>query len=609
MTESKEKQIFSVLLQQASRVVDIASLYIALYDRRRARITFPLIARERDGNLEEEEQCWAPHGFRPDCFFPDSIFSDGSTLLLENGVENWFEDENLIYSAGDRVADLISEWERCGSADDSGKVTISECPEIKPHIRLPKSLLAVPLVARGNVLAVIVLEDYARVGAYDEEDQRIMLVMANHVAATLTNLRHVERLRVINQVGQALNSQVRRGVDEILDLVYRQAGHVMDTRNMYVALYDEATRLLTFPLAYYNGKREQNWPSREVDPERGLTDRVILNEKPLCPPNVEDWYTDNNIEPAILPVPKSWVGVPLVREGQVLGVIALQNDYVANLYSQDDIDVLKTMADQVAIALDNARLYAHMEDLVRQRTQRLEEVQREALAAERLAAVNDVAGELVHKMNNLAGTIPARVRLAKEQLDPKDDRDTRIGKTLDGIFADSVHLLEEAKKIRESTSYEIPVRIDANEMLQIALNRIRNSLNIELESIDVLEDFYPDPLYVAAPRNSFISSLENIVRNAVESMPNGGVLRLGTVYLRAQSLVEIFISDTGDGIAPVELPKIFDPFYSTKPGSMGFGLWQAKNLIRSVRGDIDVESTVGEGTVFRLRVPIYDRVE
>jgi GAF domain-containing protein len=324
-TESREQKVFQALLKQVDRVIDVDSLYIALYERRTARITFPLMAQKRNGRLEEFDAPWESHGFRPDCLFPDSVFSDGSSLLKEDGVGPWLEEEGLDYASGSRF---------------------------------PESLLAVPLTIRGRVAAVLVVEDESQKGAYTSDHARILLVMANRAAGTLAALRATERLRVLNEVGQALASQTRLGVEEILEVIHEQAGRLMDTRNMYVALYDAGRQTLSFPLAYYDGN-VQDWDPRQVvisdKPQGGLTEEVIRTRETLCPLDVETWYRELDIDPRVKPVPKSWVGVPLLSGGSVLGVIALQNDDVSNLYGLDDIEILEAMASHAAIALDNAQ--------------------------------------------------------------------------------------------------------------------------------------------------------------------------------------------------------------------------------------------------------------
>jgi|GEM_PF-3438160 len=230
---------------------------------------------------------------------------------------------------------------------------------------IPKSWMGVPLMRGEQVLGVIALQNDEVAELYGSDDIEVLQAMSGAAAVALANTRLFEQLSVVNDAGQNLAAGIRLNEGKILDAIYEQASRLMDTRDMYIALYDAKTQELSFPLAVFDGERQYDWPSRKIDLTselRGLTEVVLQTQKSLCPVDVEAWYKEQNIEPRVKPVPKSWVGVPLVRENQVLGIISLQNDEVANLYGVDDIVVLMTLAGQAAVALENARLYADLTD-------------------------------------------------------------------------------------------------------------------------------------------------------------------------------------------------------------------------------------------------------
>jgi signal transduction histidine kinase len=103
----------------------------------------------------------------------------------------------------------------------------------------------------------------------------------------------------------------------------------------------------------------------------------------------------------------------------------------------------------------------------------------------------------------------------------------------------------------------------------------------------------------------------NLVINARQAMPNGGTLRVGVRQNHATQMVEISIQDTGCGIPAETLTKIFEPFYTTKngpdesgQGGSGLGLAMCKEIVGRHQGRIRVESTVGKGTTFTIKLPI-----
>ncbi|MGD8599676.1 MAG: ATP-binding protein, partial [Anaerolineae bacterium] len=96
----------------------------------------------------------------------------------------------------------------------------------------------------------------------------------------------------------------------------------------------------------------------------------------------------------------------------------------------------------------------------------------------------------------------------------------------------------------------------------------------------------------------------NLVLNAVEAMPRGGLLRVSTSVTGQPQGVRIRFADTGVGIAPDTLPQIFEPFHSTRREGLGLGLYISKKVIDDHGGQIEVESQVGEGTTFTVWLPV-----
>jgi signal transduction histidine kinase len=99
-------------------------------------------------------------------------------------------------------------------------------------------------------------------------------------------------------------------------------------------------------------------------------------------------------------------------------------------------------------------------------------------------------------------------------------------------------------------------------------------------------------------------SIINLILNAIEATPAGGSISISTVYRPNRGSIEITVSDTGEGISEDNIVKIFDPFYTTKDSGNGLGLAITHGIIEQHNGTIDVDSTLGRGTTFKITLPL-----
>jgi GAF domain-containing protein len=239
--------------------------------------------------------------------------------------------------------------------------------------------IAAPILARsGEVLGVLNIE-HPQIRAFGEEDLALVETLANLAARAIESASLVDNLDALNEIGQYLTSSIELSEDQILNRIYQQAKPLMDTDNMYIALYEpdpehpdepgasedrEIHGTVYFGLARQDGRsvdteKEEGWGARKAG--HGLTEYVIRTKKPYCPDDVEKAYNTIATD-YIQNVPESWLGVPMMVENRVLGVVVLRNEQQANVYDADDLEVLQTIASQSAIALRNTRLVQDLKE-------------------------------------------------------------------------------------------------------------------------------------------------------------------------------------------------------------------------------------------------------
>ena len=175
---------------------------------------------------------------------------------------------------------------------------------------------------------------------------------------------------------------------------------------------------------------------------------------------------------------------------------------------------------------------------------------------------------------------------------------------LDGISSDAGLLLQAASAIRRSTESREPEQVTVNALLAEVIEIMTSERNIE-GRILIKKDFSENLPTVYVDVSSLRDVLFVVIQNAVEAIPEIGTLTVSSKesLVDGKSRVDIAITDTGVGIPADALPRIFDLFYTTKKGGLGFGLWRAKMHIKSMGGDIAIESKAGEGTTFIIGLP------
>lgn len=230
-----------------------------------------------------------------------------------------------------------------------------------------KAFMGVSLETSGEVLGVLYV-DYRSIHRFSEDEKNVLRLFAQQASIAISNSRKVHRAEVLERFGIALTSGIRLEEDEILELIKDRAGELMDTSNMYIALYDQATDTVRFGLAIVDGKRvdvniEKAWQPRKSG--KGRTEEIIKNKKPILITTLEEsekWYKTPGRKEYIRQPFSSWLGVPMVIGKKVLGVVATYSRIKEHAYTGDSLVLLQGLANQAAITLQNSNLYEQAEN-------------------------------------------------------------------------------------------------------------------------------------------------------------------------------------------------------------------------------------------------------
>ena len=227
-----------------------------------------------------------------------------------------------------------------------------------------KTLAIFPLVIKGRAIGIIELETWDEEHHYTQDELHLAMTLANQAAVAMENARlfeearlHAEELAVLNELAQSLTA--RLNVEEIVEEAYHGTARLLDATNFYVALYDPTSEMVSFPLAVEDGQRV-TWRPRKR--EKGLTEYILRTKQPLLiREDVASRLEALGID-LIGRTALSWLGVPIMLGDQVLGVIAVQSYTTPHAYTEHHVDLMTGIASQMAIAIQNARLFQETQE-------------------------------------------------------------------------------------------------------------------------------------------------------------------------------------------------------------------------------------------------------
>lgn len=241
----------------------------------------------------------------------------------------------------------------------------------------------------------------------------------------------------------------------------------------------------------------------------------------------------------------------------------------------------------------------HLEDLVKERTVQLEQAQAQLVKSERLAAIGELASMIGHDLRNPLQAIKNAVYYLKKK------GATCSEEKSEEVFETIIKSINYSNKIiNDLLDYSREIHLELTECNPSTL--LKEALLMVQVPDKVRINHCSDETLMMVDAEKIIRVFNNIIKNAIDAMPEGG-----TLEIRSQQMgnnVEIEFSDTGIGIPEEVLPKLFFPLFTTKAKGMGLGLSICKRIVESHGGSITVKSAVKEGTRFTVTLPIKPKI-
>ncbi len=513
-----------------------------------------------------------------------------------------------------------------------------------PRIR---SELAVPIKIRNKVLGVLNIES-RRLNAFDKQDLELLEILAAHAAVAINGLKEKENAKRKSKQLTAL----MKATTEIVsakDLrsrlkVIAKAINSLGWRRVVISVRDENLEIVDLvTVGLTREERKLLWERRapgHVWRERlgPKFHRYKMGEFFYLPWN-DPWVREHvhGIPPEVPPDKANFVaGVPSrlspdemidwhpqdmlyaplrTPDGKIVGILSVDDPIDGRKPTLESLSPLEIFLHIAAVAIENAKLieelekarkelkeYAEQLELkVQERTRELKESQEKLLKAERLAAIGQLAGQVGHDLRNpLTGILGAAYYL-KRALTNLDEKCRKMLEIIEKDAKYANKIIEDLLEFSREYVHLNPITTSIRHLVDNALTKVTVPDNVKIMNLTSFKH------KVEVDADHMIRVFVNLITNAIDAMPNGGVLRIWSRI--SDKHVKVFFKDTGIGIPKENLDKIWGPLFTTKAKGMGLGLSICKRIVEAHGGSIKVKSKVGAGTTFTVILPLKPKIK
>jgi signal transduction histidine kinase len=531
--------------------------------------------------------------------------SSASPEQFENGSDE--RREALVRSVYPLPLDQTSAASAFRSGDPMEYRDVLADPDAPPSSRAAAqrvgysfSMLSAPLMWEGRGIGIISVQR-ASLKGFRESERQLIKTFADQAVIAIQNAR------LFKDTQEALAQQTA-----IAELVKAMSRTSFQLEALLHALIENATRLCKADKGFVYLREGEDFVMRvnhgsapgsvDMQPLRPAAGTLVGRTALLCRPVViADALTDPSYtwkEAQQRLGFRSMLGVPMLRDGEPVGVIALWRGEVRP-FSEHDQRLVTTFADQAVIAIENARLFEQLQA----KTGQLEVASRHK---------SEFLANMSHELRTPLNAIIGFSEVLLEQM--FGEVNAKQLEYLHDIHSSGHHLLTLINDVLDLSKIEAGrmelelSTIDVRETLGNALTLVRErasrqGLKLELDLPDELDSWVADARKVK-------QVLLNLLSNAVKFTPAGGSVTL-RARRRGDAMLEIAVIDTGVGIAPAEQARVFDAFrqasgsYLRKTEGTGLGLALARSFVELHGGRLSLESVPGLGSTFSFTLPTH----
>jgi PAS domain S-box-containing protein len=423
----------------------------------------------------------------------------------------------------------------------------------------------------------------------DANNQPFALIgVANDI--TIKKRRELEA-RVLFEITQGITRS--ENLDDLLKLIHNSLGKVVYAENCFVALHDEKTKLFSFP--YFVDKFDST-PSPTLM-KKSCTAYVFKTNEPFLfqQEEFDKLQEQNEVELVGLFSP-SWIGIPLQTPSKVIGVLVLQHYEKENVYSETDVQFLKSVGSQIAISIE--------------RKQAEEEIKIKNELLQKVNAEKDKFFSIIaHDLRGPLSAFVAATQILEEDIQNMTLEDIReitlsMNKDATNVYSLLENLLEWSRLQRGVMEFK-PAELN---LLRIINSGIESVSAQAMKKGIFIDCSVNDNLKVNADIHMFETVVRNLISNSVKFTKPGGKVTI-SAQKESDGSISVMVADSGIGMSQELLGRLFRINEKTsRPGtsgepSTGLGLLLCKEFIEKHGGEINVKSEEGTGSTFSFKIP------
>jgi hypothetical protein len=475
-----------------------------------------------------------------------------------------------------------------------------------------RTVMAIPMLRAGELLGTITIYRH-EVRPFSDGQVALMETFADQAAIAIENARllgelqertaeltrSVQELRALSEVGQALSSTL--DLETVLSTIVSRANGLAGTDSCTVYEYDERAGELLFR-ATHNLPEEVVAIARRAPIRRGegVAGRMAVTLEPVQVADIAEAgaYSGPLRDVLLRTGTRALLGVPLLRENHLIGGLTVTKRTPGE-FPPAIIDLLRTFASQSALAIQNARLFSEIEDKSRQ----LEVADRHK---------SEFLANMSHELRTPLNAIIGYSEMLQE--DAADLGAEQLTDDLQKINAAGKHLLELINAVLDLSKIEagkMELYLETFDVATLVRDIAAVIQPLAAKNANRLEVRCPDAIGpMHADLTKVRQALFNLLSNACKFTEGGTIaLAVARETLDGQEWLTFGVSDTGIGMTPEQLAKLFEAFTQAdaattrRYGGTGLGLALSRRLCRMMGGDVTAESEAGRGSTFTIRLP------